>query len=158
MKTITLAPKQFLDEFVLNVEFCKNAKISNNAYRFWRGVECAKFEGSTTVFLKKSTILEKHAKAVSTCTALDGLVLASAFCTYTGLASSHLTKSNNSSLYEKLEIVTILGVKFVNLRKFYDNLGLDYGYHIYIEKCKFFAPEPLERKIKLTDCLCIGYY
>ncbi|MFC2491472.1 MAG: cysteine permease, partial [Campylobacter curvus] len=27
-----------------------------------------------------------------------------------------------------------------------------------IEKCKFFSPAPFEKRIKLTDTLCLGYY
>lgn len=92
------------------------------------------------------------------CQDLSGLVASSAFCSFTGLASSHLTKSNHSNLYEKLRILSIEGIKFVDLKQFYDDIELPYHYNIYIEKCHFFSPAPLEKKIKLTDTLCIGYY
>ena len=49
-------------------------------------------------------------------------------------------------------------LNIVNLKKFYDDLGLDYDLQIYIEKCKFFSPTPLEKRIRLTDTLCLGYY
>ena len=34
---ITLAPNEFLDDYVLGCEFAKNAEISGNAYLFWSG-------------------------------------------------------------------------------------------------------------------------
>lgn len=86
------------------------------------------------------------------------MVQSNAFCTYTGIANSHLIKSNNSRLYSLLEIKDVCGIKFVNLKKFYDDLGLDYKYNIYVEKCRFFGPSPFEKKIKLTEEICLGYY
>ncbi len=158
MKMLTLSANHFLDLYVLNAEFSKKAKISANAYRYWKNIYAASFESSRSVFLKKDTIPKKHEKIISSCHDLSGLVLSSAFCSFTGLSSSHLTKSNGSKLYEKLEITIIEGIKFVNLKKFYDDLGLSYDYNLYIEKCCYFSPEPLEKKIKLTSTMCVGYY
>lgn len=158
MQILTLSANHFLDNFVLGAEFAAHAGISGNAYRYWKEGVAAKFEGSRTVFLRKDTIPQKHTKALSYCTPLEGCVLSQAFCAFTGLANSHLTQSNGSKLYQKLHITTVLGIKFVNLKRFYDDLGLAYHYNIYIEKCHFFAPSPLEKKIKLTDTLCVGYY
>ncbi|WP_458700540.1 cysteine permease [Sulfurospirillum sp. 1307] len=158
MQMNTLSNNQFLDNFVLNKELCHKVGISSNAYRFWKSVKAAKYDGSRIVFLDKRTIIPKYHEVISTCKDLSGFVLASAFCKYTGIAPSHLIKSNNSSLYEKLDIFEIFGIKFVNLKEFYDDLGLDYGYQIYVEKCKYFGPSPLEKKIKLTQELCLGYY
>jgi len=50
---ITLAPNEFLDDYVLGCEFARNAEISGNAYLFWSGAICAKFENSRIVFLHK---------------------------------------------------------------------------------------------------------
>ncbi|EAW7572866.1 cysteine permease, partial [Campylobacter coli] len=44
------------------------------------------------------------------------------------------------------------------LKKFYDFLGLNYHQHIYIEKCHFFSPTPFEKRIKITESMCVGYY
>ena len=153
-----LSNKQFLDNYILNKELCELVGISSNAYRFWKNVRAAKYDGSRVVFLDKRTTLKKYSKIISTCKDLSGFVLSGAFCKYTGIAPSHLIKSNNSSLYNKLEIIEIHGIKFVNLKKFYDDLGLDYSYQIYVEKCKYFGPSPLEKKIKLSQELCLGYY
>ncbi len=158
MQMFTLSANNFLDDFVLNAEFCKLATISANAYRYWKSVKAASFEGSRSIFLQKNTIPSKYEKTLHKCSDLNGLVLSSAFCSFTGLSSSHLTKSNNSKLYEKLQILSIEGVKFVNLKKFYDDLGLSYDFNLYIEKCCYFSPEPLEKKIKLTNTMCVGYY
>lgn len=158
MRMITLSANHFLDNYILNIEFSKKAGISPNAYRYWKNANAARFESSRTVFLSKNSILEKHLKIAQDCSDLSGYVLASAFCSYTGLSSSHLTKSNNSKLYEKLHIDIIEGIKFVDLKKFYDDLGLGYDYNLYIEKCHFFSPEPLEKKIQLTESMCVGYY
>lgn len=70
-------------------------------------------------------------------------------CKYTGLAPSHLIEHNNSCIYKALEIIDVCDVKFVNLKKFYDDLGLSYNYHIYIEKCKYFGPSPFEKDTTL---------
>lgn len=158
MFMINLPSNCFLDNYILNVEFSRKANISSNAYRYWKDIIAARFEGSRTVFLKKRYIPEKYQEVASQCTPLNGLVSSAAFCSFTGLASSHLIKSNGSNLYEKFQIVNICGVKFVNLKKFYDDLKLDYSYNIYIEKCCFFSPAPLEKKIQLTGTMCVGYY
>jgi hypothetical protein len=158
MQTLLLSSNHFLDNFVLNVQLCKVAGISTNAYKYWKNGISAKFQGSRTVFLQKNSLPKKYQEALKECTSLEGCVLAQAFCAFTGCANSHLVKSNGSKLYEKLRIFSVCGIKFVDLKKFYDDLGLPYHLQIYIEKCHFFAPSPLEKKIKLTDTLCVGYY
>lgn len=158
MQNITLSHKEFLDQFILGIEFAKKAKISSNAYLYWQGGISAKYDGSRTVFLQKQTIPAKFKQIAQECSNLNGLVSSYAFCTFTGLASSHLIKSNNSQMYQLLRIISICGIKFVDLKQFYDDLGLSYDYHLYIEKCHFFSPNPLEKKIKLTQTLCVGYY
>ncbi|MDO5046649.1 cysteine permease [Campylobacter sp.] len=155
---ITLAPNEFLDDYVLNVEFAAYAGVSLNAHRFWKGLISAKFENSRIIFLHKKSIPNKFRHIPPLCSDLSGLVLTSAFCSLTTLAASHLVEKNNSRLYSLFEFKKICGIKFINLRKFYDDLGLDYSYRIYIEKCSFFSPTPLERRIKLTDTMCLGYY
>jgi len=158
MQMLTLPANRFLDDYVLGIEFANHAKIASNAYRYWKRGIAAKYEGSRTVFLQKRAIPAKHHESTQRCHDLSGLVSSSAFCSFTGLSSSHLTKSNGSNLYDKLKIVSIEGIKFVDLKQFYDDLELPYHYNIYIEKCHFFSPAPLEKKIKLTDTLCVGYY
>lgn len=155
---ITISNNQFLDNYILNKELCERTGISSNAYRFWKNVKAAKYDGSRIVFLDKRTTLKKYDDIIFTCKDLSGFVQSQAFCNYTGIAPSHLIKKNNSLLYKKLEIIDLYGVKLVNLKKFYDDLGLDYKYNIYVEKCKYFGPSPLEKKIKLSAEMCLGYY
>ncbi len=155
---ITLAPNEFLDDYVLGCEFARNAEISGNAYLFWSGAICAKFENSRIVFLHKKCIPARFREAAARCSDLAGLVLTSAFCSFTTLAPSHLVAKNGSKLYPLFELREICGIKFINLKKFYDDFGLDYDYRIYIEKCSFFSPAPLEKRIKLTETMCLGYY
>ncbi|NDJ27356.1 cysteine permease [Campylobacter sp. MIT 12-8780] len=158
MTSLILPPNAFLDEYVLNAQFHKIAGISKNAFKFWKNASIARYQGTRTIFLHKSCILKKHAKALKACDDLNGFVLASAFCSFTTLSPSHLVAKNNSSIYQLLEIKELCGIKFVNLKAFYDFLGLDYKHYIYIEKCHFFSPTPLEKKIKITSSLCVGYY
>jgi hypothetical protein len=147
-----------LDDYILNFELSNLLGISSNAYRFWKDVRAVKYDESRVVYLKKSSIPKRYRAYISKCTDLSGFVQAQAFCKYTGLASSHLTKSNNSKIYEIFDILQIKSVKLVNLKKFYDYIGLEYSYHIYIEKCRYFGPFPLEKKIKLAGGMCVGYY
>lgn len=158
MLKTTIAPNKFLNGYILNTEFSKIAGISSNAYLFWKNIVIGKFENSRVAFLLKESIPKKYINEINKCTNLNGLVLSSTFCSFTGLPSSHLTKSNGSKIYNMLEILEISGIKFVNLKKFYDDLNLNYNLIIYIEKCKFFSPTPLEKKIKISDNLCLGYY
>lgn len=158
MLKITIAPNNFLNGYILNTEFSKIANISSNTYLFWKNIVVGKFENSRVSFLLKESIPQKYISVVKKCTNLDGLVLSSTFCSFTGLPSSHLTKSNGSKIYDMLEISEISGIKFVNLKKFYDDLNLNYNFIIYIEKCKFFSPTPFEKRIKISDTLCLGYY
>lgn len=158
MQMLTLSSNHFLDRYILNIELCKKANISPNTYRYWKDVKAANFESSRTVFLLKNSIPKKYEDIVNSCEDLSGFVPSNAFCSFTGLSNSHLIKSNNSNLYDKLDIKIVKGIKFVNLKKFYDDLKLSYDYNIYIEKCCYFSPEPLEKKIRLTNTMCVGYY
>lgn len=158
MTRTSLGANEFLDEYVLNIELVKLAKISVNAYTFWSGVVAAKYPRTRVVFLRRDSVIDKFKHLLPLCSRLDGLMLASAFCAFSGLASSHLVRSNNSSFYPLIKQVQICGLKFVNLRAFYDDLGLSYDKQIYIEKAKFFSPSPLERQIRLTSTLSLGYY
>jgi len=153
-----ISSKTTLEGYILNWQLAKFANISSNAYRFWKNVQAIKYDGSRVIYLKKDSIPDKYKKYKKLCTNLDGYVQAQSFCKYTGLSPSHLTKSNNSKIYNILDISKIGTIKLVNLKKFYDDLGLDYNYHIYIEKCKYFGPFPLEKKIKLGGGMCLGYY
>ena len=155
---ITLAPNEFLDDYVLGAQLAKNAGISSNAYLFWKNAISAKFENSRIVFLHKKCIPARFREAAARCSNLAGLVLTSAFCSFTTLAPSHLVAKNGSKLYPLFDLREICGIKFINLKKFYDDFGLDYDYRIYIEKCSFFSPAPLEKRIKLTETMCLGYY
>ena len=156
---MTILPhNQWLDNYVLCKEFSLLADISSNAYRYWKNAQAAKFDDARVVFLYKESILPKYKTLLKNCTDLAGMVQSQAFCKYTGLAPSHLVEKNNSCIYQALEIIDICDIKFVNLKKFYDDLNLDYNYQIYIEKCKYFGPSPLEKKIKLSSGICVGYY
>ncbi len=158
MQMNILSNKQFLDDFILNKELCEITGISSNAYRFWKDVKAAKYDGCRAVFLDKRTIYKKYQNIIPTCKDLCGFVQSQAFCAYTGIAPSHLIEKNNSQLYKKLEIINLHGIKLVNLKKLYDDLGLDYSFNIYVEKCKYFGPSPLEKKIRLSPEMCLGYY
>ncbi|AJC84023.1 hypothetical protein [Campylobacter peloridis] len=158
MDYIILPPNQFLDDYILNTQFHHLAGISKNAYKFWKNVKAARYQGTRVIFLHKKNILAKHQHLIKECENLSGYVLASAFCSFTTLAPSHLVEKNNSQIYKILKIKEVCGVKFVNLKAFYDFLNLDYNYNIYIEKCHFFSPTPLEKRIKITDTMCVGYY
>lgn len=157
--TMSVLPhNQWLNHYVLNKELSLLAGISSNAYRYWNSAEAAKFDDARVVFLRKESILPKYQALISQCTDLSGMVQSQAFCKYTGLAPSHLVEHNHSCIYKVLEIIDVCDVKFVNLKKFYDDLDLAYHYQIYIEKCKYFAPSPLEKKINLSNGICVGYY
>ncbi len=158
MHMSTLTHNQWLDGYILNKELSLLAGISSNAYRYWKGVEAAKFDDARVVFLRKESILPKYKALTKECTNLSGIVQSGAFCKYTGLAPSHLIEHNHSCIYKALHIIDVCDVKFVNLKKFYDDLGLNYQYHIYIEKCKYFGPSPFEKKINLSNGICVGYY
>lgn len=158
MNMTILTHNHWLNHYVLNKEFSLKANISSNAYRYWKDAEAAKFDDARVVFLRKESILPKYKEIIQQCTDLTGMVQSQAFCKYTGLAASHLVEQNHSCIYKALEIIDVCDIKFVNLKKFYDDLGLDYNYHIYIEKCKYFGPSPLEKKIHLSTGICVGYY
>ncbi|WP_107785809.1 cysteine permease [Campylobacter concisus] len=153
-----LAPNEFLNDYVLGAELAKNAGISSNAYLFWKNVISAKFENSRIVFLRKNSIPIKFQKIIKTCTPLNGLIPTGVFCSFTSLAPSHLVAKNGSKIYELFKFHEICGIKFIDLKKFYDDFNLSYSYRIYIEKCKFFSPAPFEKRIKLTETMCLGYY
>jgi len=151
-----LSDNSVLDNFVLAKELMKLAGISPNAFRYWKGCVASKYDKSRVVYLQKHYIHKKYQNLISKCTPLDGLIQSAPFCRWTNLPSSHLTKSNHSTIYNLFEIHFIDGIKFINLKAFLDKFELDYSYTIYIEKCKYFAP--LEKKIHLSKNLCLGYY
>ncbi len=151
-----LSDNRTLDEYILAKELMRLAKISPNAYRYWKNSIVSKYDKSRVLYLHKNYIHKKYEHLIPKCTPLDGLIQSTPFCRWTNLPSSHLTKSNNSGIYKLLGIRFIEGIKFIDLKSFLDKFGLDYSYTIYIEKCKYFAP--LEKKIQLTKSLCLGYY
>lgn len=155
---LILAHNEFLDDYILNCELSQICGIAGTNYKFWSGVISANYENSRVVFINKKSLPKKYKEKIPLCTNLNGFVLSNAFCAFTGLPSSHLTGSNDSNLYKKLDIMKISKFNFVNLKKFYNDFKIPYNSKIYIEKCKYFSPAPLERRIQLTDTLCLGYY
>lgn len=153
-----LQPLEFLDEYLLLAQFYALAGLSKNAYKSWKNVSVARYARTRPIFIQKACILPKYRHLIASCEDLQGFVLASAFCSFTGLSPSHLVKKNGSLLYDIFKLKEFCGVKFLNLKAFYDLLGLDYSYHLYIEKCHFFSPQPLEKRIKITPTMCVGYY
>ena len=134
----------------------KKAELSNNAFRYWSKSVIVKYPNSRICFIKKDTVSKKYTHLVEKCTNLKHLLLASSFCQLTNLPYSHITKSNNSSMLNLLEIKEISGFKFINFTSFLNEFNLTKSHTIYIEKCHYFAP--LENKIELTKSLCMGYY
>ena len=147
-----------LDEYLLNVELSRLAGISTQHYRYWASTVAASYLNDRAVFLKRNTLPKKYAHLEKECSDLKGLVTASAFCACTQLARSHLNMNNNSALSRILDIKNISGFVFVDFNKFLQDFSLSKDQCIYIEKCSFFAPQPLEKRIKLTSTLCLGYY
>lgn len=158
MQNIIIPDNKTLDDFVYLLEFSKLANIHANSYRYWAKGLSAKYNGGKAVFLHKEHIIKKHQHIINQCSDLSGYITASAFCSLTGLASSHLNACNRSSLLDILQIRMIDNLKFVNLDALYEHLELSKKYNIYIEKCKYFSPTPLEKRIKLTSTLCLGYF
>ncbi len=156
MKMYQISDNTTLDNYVLSKELMKLAGISSNAFRYWKDCIATKYYKSRVIFIHKKFIHKKYEHLIDKCTNLKGYTQSSSFCRYTNLSPSHLTKSNQSKIYNILDIKTIDDIKFVNLKKFLSDHNLDYSHTIYIEKCRYFAP--LEKKIKLTKNLCLGYY
>ncbi len=156
MQMFQLSDNTTLDNYILAKELMKLAAISPNAFRYWKDCIAVKYYKSRVVFIHKDFIHKKYNYLVEKCTNLEGYIQSSSFCRYTNLPMSHLTKSNHSKIYQLLDIKVVEGIKFINLKFFLSNYELDYSHTIYIEKCKYFAP--LEKKIKLTKNLCLGYY
>ncbi len=156
MQMFQLSDNTTLDNYILSKELMRLAGISPNAFRYWKDCIAIKYYKSRVVFLHKKYIHKKYIHLLQYCTNLEGYIQSAPFCRYTNLPHSHLTKSNNSKIYDLLNIKVVDGIKFVNLKKFLSSCGLDDNCTIYIEKCRYFAP--LEKKIKLTNSLCLGYY
>ena len=156
MNMYRLSDNSTLDNYILAKELMNLAGISPNAFRYWKECVATKYYKSRVVYIHKKYIHKKYVHLAKECHCLDGLIQAASFCRYTNLSSSHLTKSNNSPIYNLFNIETIENIKFVNLKKFLQKFQLNNSYTIYIEKCKYFAP--LEKKIRLTQNLCLGYY
>ncbi len=155
-KTTILSDNTRLDNYVLAKELMEMLDLTPNAYRYWRESQFAKYDSSSIVYINKYTVPKKYQEYLSICTDLTGKVQSSAFCRYTGLSPSLLVESNPSEFKHIVEIDTIGRCKLINLNKFYKQYNLPFHYTIYIDKCKNFSY--LEKKIKLTKTLCMGYY
>lgn len=145
-----------LDDFVLAKDLMELCGLSANAFRYWKNAYLASYENSQIVFIKRSSIPSRHYQKASACTDLSGYVQSVAFCRYTGLSSSLLTKNNKGKIKDFLDILSIGRCKLVSLRRFYEHFGLRLDLYVYIDKCKNFSP--LEKKIQITKTLCLGYY
>ncbi len=156
MQMFQLSDNTTLDNYILAKELMRLAGISPNAFRYWRDCIATKYYKSRVVYIHKKFVHKRYKSLIEKCSDLEGYIQSAPFCRYTNLPPSHLIKSNNSEIYKLLNIKIVEGVKFVNTKKFLSTFGLDMSYTIYIEKCRYFAP--LEKKIKLTKNLCLGYY
>lgn len=154
--TILLSDNKTLDEYVLGKEIMTLASLSPNAFRYWKEAECATYESSSIVFIKKTTIPKKYREYISMCSDLAGLVQSAPFCRYTGLSPSLLVESNKSEFKKYIKIRKIGRCKLVDLYHFYKQFNLPSHYYIYVDKCKNFSA--LEKKIPITKTLCLGYY
>lgn len=154
--TVTLSDNNPLDDFVLAKELMEVLDLTPNAYRYWKNALFARYDSSSIVYIKKTTVPAKYQPYLSVCSDLSGKVQSSAFCRYTGISSSLLVESNKSEFKHYIEIDKIGRCKLVNMAKFYKRFSLPLHYTIYIDKCKNFSY--LEKKIKVTKTLCLGYY
>ena len=80
MNMTILTHNHWLNNYILNKEFSLLAGISSNAYRYWNGVEAAKFDDARVVFLRKESVLPKYKEIAQQCTNLFGMVQSQAFC------------------------------------------------------------------------------
>ena len=154
--TEILSDNTRLDNYILAKELMEILNLTPNAFRYWKNCRLAKYDASSIIFLEKSSIPKKYIEFVSVCSDLSGKVQSSVFCRQIGISPSLLVKSNKSEFIDLIEIDTIGRCKLVNLDKFYKRYDLPYHYCIYIDKCKNFSY--MEKKIKLTKSLCMGYY
>lgn len=130
--------------------------MSPNAFNYWKSSSLATYQDSSIVFVRKNTVPKAYLHYLSSCSDLKGFVQSSAFCRYIGLAPSLLIFSNKSQFKNFVKIKQIGRCKLVDLNDFYARFNLSKEKYIYVDKCKNFSA--LEKKIKITKVLCLGYY
>ena len=114
-----------LNSFWLWREISKKLGVSNPAYKYWTNTPNLKLNNKY-VFLQKETLPPKHAHVEEILTDLSGH-LPIKYASDKLHVNEHLFLSDKMKLHREFEYKFVEDIKFVNIKKFFRENGINVG-------------------------------
>ncbi len=114
-----------LNDFWLWKEISQKLNLSNPTYKYWNTTKHIKLNNKY-IFLQKNTLPLKYAFVEENLTDLSGLLPVRFAADSLGI-NEHIFTYEKMSLYKAFEFRYICGIKFVNLKKFFIENGIEAG-------------------------------
>lgn len=111
-----------LNSFWLWREISQKLGVSNPAYKYWKNTPNMKLNNKY-IFLQKETLPQKHAHVEEILTDLSGH-LPIKFASDKLHVNEHLFSSDKMKLHKEFEYKFVEDVKFVNIKKFFRENGI----------------------------------
>ena len=123
-----------LNSFWLWREVYAKLGVSNPAYKYWKNTQTLKLNNKY-VFIQKDTLPKKHAYVQDILTDLSGY-LPIKYASDQLHVNEHLFTSDKMKLHREFEYKFVEDVKFVNIRKFFRENGIEVAKNSLIQLAK----------------------
>ncbi len=120
-----------LNSFWLWREVYAKLGVSNPAYKYWKQTQTLKLNNKY-VFIQKETLPQKHAYVEEILTDLSGY-LPIKYASDQLHVNEHLFTSDKMRLHREFEYKFVADVKFVNIKKFFRENGIEVAKHSIIQ-------------------------
>lgn len=108
---------EILRDYWLWKEVQAKLELSNPAYKYWKHTPHIKLNNKY-IFIKKTTLPEKHCHIEEKLTDLTGFVPVQYAADRLHI-SAHIFRTKNMKLFDAFEYIYVEKIKFVNLAKFF---------------------------------------
>ncbi len=120
-----------LNSFWLWREVYAKLGVSNPAYKYWKNTQTLKLNNKY-VFIQKDTLPKKHAYVQEILTDLSGY-LPIKYASDQLHVNEHLFTTDKMKLHREFEYKFVEDVKFVNIRKFFKENGIQVSRHSIVQ-------------------------
>ena len=120
-----------LNSFWLWREIYAKLGVSNPAYKYWKNTQTLKLNNKY-IFIQKETLPKKHTYVEESLTDLSGY-LPIKYASDQLHVNEHLFSNNKMKLHSEFEYKFVEDVKFVNIRKFFRENGIQVSHHSLIQ-------------------------
>jgi len=120
-----------LNSYWLWKEVSSKLQISNPSYKYWKNTPHIKLNNKY-IFIKKGTLPEKYAFIEKELTPLNGYLPVNFAADKLHIDSRNFT-SEKMRLYSNFEYKYVCDIKFVNIRRFFNEYGIKYTKNSFFE-------------------------